>query len=84
MMSDIENEILEELFFVISYNELLEEVGCAERDLEQGLLSLIQREWVKAFSEIDGEPLEIAYIEDHMKTLYFLASKQGMLALHGH
>jgi hypothetical protein len=81
-MTDREYEILDELYFTMSFHQLCKELGSTEESvLLSDLVALIQKGWVKAMQPgIEAELEDIDFIEKHYKEINFLASKKGLLA----
>lgn len=79
-MTDLEYDILDELYFVISYEELIQQVDMAESDLRKGIFELFSKGWVRVFSDPD-ETLDYENLtEELLSTGYLLASKAGLKA----
>ncbi|GJM60303.1 hypothetical protein [Persicobacter diffluens] len=83
-MTALESEILEELFFVISYPDLLEELQMEKEELDVSLKILVRKGWVKAMESLDAEAISMDLFESRFEKLYYLATKEGLLKLHGH
>ncbi|KXX71779.1 hypothetical protein [Flammeovirga sp. SJP92] len=80
-MTDIEYDILDELYFVVSFKDLLSEVSLQEETLKTTLKSLIEKGWVRSFSSPSEEiEIELSDFENLYSSLYYLASKKGLLA----
>jgi hypothetical protein len=80
-MSDIEFEILDELYFVSSFEELLKNVSFGETELKEELQSLIKKGWVKGL-DITSDDV-VSDLEKINKNIYqynYLATKEGLLA----
>lgn len=79
-MTDLEFDLLDELYFVISFQEILVELNWTSDVLSQELEKLLQKEWIKT---IERETmLELTLVPpsaDYHKYL-FLATKKGLLA----
>ena len=81
-MTDREYEILDALYFTISFESLQKELEAEELKLKDELLSLIEKDWVKCLEKISEEEIEdIELIKVNYKKYNFLASKKG-LTLH--
>ena len=80
-MTDREYDVLDELYFIKSWDELLDSAGLRPSDLRLILVDLIQRGWVKAVSVFDGEmppdDLEAIRLPEQF---HYLATKAGLLA----
>lgn len=80
-MTDQEYEILDELYFVITFSDLRKRLQADEDLLKLELLALIRKGWVKVFDD-DAETLieDFSTIETHFKNYRYLATKEGLLA----
>lgn len=80
-MSDLEYDIVDELYFLTTYSMLKNNLKMSDNDLFLGLNSLIQSQFVQYFIEMDGESNpNIAFNIETMQKLLFLASKKGLFA----
>ena len=80
-MTDLEYEILDEMYFVISFQELMDTLSLTEMDLKDSLASLLQRGYIKCFSNVSDEiPPERVDFENNYRNYHYLASKQGLFA----
>ena len=79
-MTDLEFDLLDELYFVISFQEILAELSWSTEVLSEELEKLLHKEWIKT---IERETmLELTLVPptaDYHKYL-FLATKKGLLA----
>lgn len=78
-MTDIEYNILDELYFIINFKQLVSETQLSEETLKVELRKLIDKNWVRAFSSPDEE-IDHSNFEQLYSSLYYLASKKGLLA----
>jgi hypothetical protein len=79
-MTDREYEILDALYFTISFDVLIRELETEEMKLIEELLELIRKGWVKCLeknSEQEVEVLEL--VKMNYKEYNFLASKKGLM-----
>ena len=80
-MTELEYEILDELYFVISFQELLEKLSLDEPELKKCLASLLQQNYIKCFRTISDEiPPEHLDFENNYRNYHYLASKEGLFA----
>jgi hypothetical protein len=80
-MTDTEFEILDALYFIVSFEELKAELGYSEGSLKKELLSLIDKGWVKMMERIsDIEIRDRKEFEFHYKNYNYLATKDGLFA----
>ncbi len=78
-MTDDEFALLDELYFVIAYDQLQQDVGFSDEKLSELILDFYERGWVKILETVDMEVAEIPQRET-LKSCYFLASKKGLQA----
>jgi hypothetical protein len=79
-MSDDEFEILDQLYFVTSYNDLSTQLELDADSLQNHLLALLKKGYIKALSIPDLE-IQPSELEESNLTFYFyLATKKGLLA----
>jgi len=80
-MRDLEFEILDELYFLITYQNLAQRVSVSEKELRNVLGNMVSKRWVRCFRAVD-EDLEWEDVDfEHQYTNYhYLASKAGLLA----
>ncbi len=80
-MTDEEFDVLDELYFVISYNDLVRALVIDETKLVEVLNSLHQRDFIKVLSnaddEVDDNDVDLA---QKANTYFYLITKKGLLA----
>ena len=80
-MTDLEFEILDELYFVQTFDALLDSININEDELKHSLSQLIKKGWVKCMNSLTEEVLaDIPEFEDRYKNYFYLATKAGLLA----
>ncbi len=80
-MTDAEFDVMDELYFVISFPDLQKSLGFSETDLKKVLASLVQRNYVKCFENISDElPHDAVDFERNYGIYHYLASKEGLFA----
>jgi hypothetical protein len=79
-MSDEEFDVLDELYFVQPYAFLQETLGWEDKRLLETLTLLVEKGWVKCFTEPDQECFEAIHLEEVGKELLYLATKKGLMA----
>ncbi|TAF73463.1 MAG: hypothetical protein EAZ53_12425 [Bacteroidetes bacterium] len=79
-MTDLEFDILDELYFVTSYAELQKKTMLDANLLSQNLIQLIKIEYVNYFLLADGVQNPTIDLNTSISKLYFLASKKGLFA----
>lgn len=83
-MTDLEFDILDELYFVTNWNDLADALGrpVADPDLRAAVEGLVRRGLVRTYfpdpdSEMAYQPLLFG---EHYRQMLYLASKAGLLA----
>ena len=83
-MTDLEYDVLDELYFVISFPQLLATLELEEEVLKEVLRTLLSKQWVKCFEnqadELNTNETDFA---SQFKNYFYLATKAGLLAHHG-
>jgi hypothetical protein len=83
-MTDLEFEILDELYFVQSYEGILASTKLKETDIQKTLYSLLEKGWIKCCYPIEREiPFQPEKFEDSFRNYYYIATKAGLLAHNG-
>jgi len=80
-MSDLEFDILDELYFLIHYDDLSQTLGLSDEDLKPILQKMVRKGWLRCYTEPDVE-LEATNIdiEINFRKYHYLASKEGLKA----
>jgi hypothetical protein len=83
-MTDLEFDVLDELYFVVPYQQIKEELELEDETLREVLRQLLDKGWIKCFLSASEEALqdEIDF-ENKYQTYFYLASKKGLLAHNG-
>jgi hypothetical protein len=80
-MSDIEYQVLDELYFMISFHKLMEITELDEFSLKNCLRILISKGWVRCFKDAKGEKhIEDIDFDNKFADYQYLATKKGLLA----
>lgn len=80
-MSDLEFDVLDQLYFVIGLEELSKEMEMDEVELWNVLRGMIKKEWVKVMKNQSDEEVDWTQIsEEALHPYVFLATKKGLLA----
>ncbi|HHP7240873.1 MAG TPA: transporter [Cyclobacteriaceae bacterium] len=80
-MSDLEFSILDELYFVKSFTELIEVCDLDNDELKKLLGKMHRKGWIKILKDSQNEvPEEDFDFEVLYKQYYYVASKMGLLA----
>lgn len=83
-MSDLEFDVLDELYFVISFTDLQKATNLSGEELKEILLTLFRKGWLKVFKSISEELSEETFdLDSDAQNYYYLASKTGLLAHNG-
>lgn len=77
-----ELDLMDELYFIKHWDELLEATEWAPATLRDTLWGLMQRGMVRTASQQDGVAPHLPQSPQELKDCYFLATKEGLLALH--
>lgn len=80
-MSDLEFEVLDQLYFLISFHELEESLSIEQGELITILDDMIKKDWIRVYR---SEDVELSTVELDLKNNYneyrYLASKKGLFA----
>ena len=80
-MTDAEFDILDELYFVTPFAELLAAAEIEKEALGKTLVSLYEKGWLRVYSERDTEiKPESEDLHRNLEHYLFLASKEGLMA----
>jgi hypothetical protein len=80
-MTDREYEILDALYFTVSFDVIKNELDTDELTLRNDLLALIDKGWVKCLEKISEAEIEDKeLVKKNYKEYNFLASKTGLIA----
>ena len=77
-MTNIEFEILDELYFVISFDELLAELDFDKELLVNELRKLYQKGWIRVYDGIDKELENHVLLDESFSKYRFFVSKKGL------
>jgi hypothetical protein len=85
MMTDLEFDVLDELYFVIEFHDLLQSTELDDKTLYNCLKTLKAKGWIKCFKGMDEElPISEIDFDKNYRTYSYLATKKGLLAHNGH
>ncbi|QNL22725.1 hypothetical protein HZR84_12495 [Hyphobacterium sp. CCMP332] len=80
-MNDVQFEILDELYFVISFKDIRASLDIENDTLLHQLREMVKKGWVKCFEkETEIAISDIDYSDEKFKSYLFLASKKGLFA----
>ena len=76
--------MLDELYFVVSFNELQTTLDLEADELKNVLQTLLRRDWVKCLSnQTDELSASEVNFEENYRDYFYLATKSGLLSHHG-
>lgn len=78
-MSEEEFDLLDELYFVQSYDHLKMELDWEDEKLLGTLQLLIEKEWIRCYSSQDEEVFKNYELEKNGKSYFYLATKKGLM-----
>ncbi|QCR22422.1 hypothetical protein [Pontibacter sp. SGAir0037] len=80
-MTEVEFDILDELYFVASYSDLRGTLSLSDEELCAGLNSLLEKGYIKIlYPDQDTEhAYDAASFSKHCQQYYFLATKAGLV-----
>ena len=79
-MTDQEFDVLDELYFVQSYEFLVSEVDLEFEEIKEALQSLLEKKYIKCLSSMDEEVFEQELdFENNYASYFYLATKAGLL-----
>jgi hypothetical protein len=79
-MTDIEDLIIDQLYFVTPFKAIANEVDIPTAELGAELWLLISKGWVKCFTDPEHEvQVTKADFDNHFTNYHYLASKKGLL-----
>ena len=80
-MTDLEFDVLDELYFIHSFDHLMRELQLDELLIVDVLLMLHGKEWIKCYKNHNDEVEKgQADIKSNYKHYLYLATKKGLLA----
>ncbi|MFN3562264.1 MAG: hypothetical protein ACK4XY_01895 [Chloroherpetonaceae bacterium] len=83
-LSKHEEDILEALHFMLSFDDLLQETNINEQILDKSLRALMRDELVQAlkWNSEKNDFIALDTIPDELRGLHFLATKHGLFSYH--
>ena len=78
-MTDDEFDLLDELYFLQSYDYLKNKLGWEDERLLVTLDLLLRKAWIKCYSSPEEEIFNTPALNENGKELHYLATKQGLL-----
>ncbi len=80
-MTELEFDILDEMYFLISFDKLRQELELETDLLVDQLANLHSKGWIRILSgEVDAHPDALANFKEEFRNYNYLASKTGLLA----
>ncbi len=81
MMTDKEFDLLDELYFIRSYQYLSKTLDVNDEDLKLTLEGLLKRGWINYYiSPMEEIEFDIRDFEKEYRNYHYLATKAGLLA----
>ncbi len=79
-MNDLEFDILDEIYFVESFERIQHRLGIDAYSLKEALKKMIEKGWVKCFANGYTEIIADTHsFEEKYQTYQYLATKEGLL-----
>ena len=78
-MTDAEFDILDELYFVISFKDLQNQLDMDEMDLIEHLRKIFEKGWVRIFDDPESTA-DVLFSTESISSAFLLASKSGLKA----
>lgn len=83
-MTEQEFDLLDELYFILSYDELMQKCDLSEQDLKSVLFQLLAKAWIKCYFPIEQEiGFDRLLFEENFRKYYYIATKAGLIAHNG-
>lgn len=80
-MSDHEYDVLDELYFLIEFKELIYKLGMEDNEIKPVLIKLFNRGWLRCYEEPEKElENDKVDLEINFRKYLYLASKAGLKA----
>ena len=87
LLNDLQFDILDALYFVEPFANILEEVNASRPILIDELRTMIDRGWIQVmeFDKEQGDYYRSTIFDtDRLESYFFLATKKGLLKHNGH
>ncbi len=79
-MTDLEFVIIDELYFICNFNELLFNTSIEIQELKSTLWQLLEQDLIKCLVEEEEQNISLVDFELNFKKYHYIASKKGLLA----
>lgn len=78
-MTDVEFDIIDELYFVTAYKDLREATDLSDDQLRENLVKMTKKGWVRVYKSVDEESeLDKLDLNKDYQSFFYLASKKGL------
>ncbi|MEP1032079.1 transporter [Ekhidna sp.] len=78
-MTDLEFDIIDELYFVTAYSDLKEAIDFSDDVLKVNLANMAKQGWVRVYKSVNEESeLDQLDLENDFQSYFYLASKKGL------
>ncbi|GAB4238954.1 MAG: hypothetical protein Tsb0034_14860 [Ekhidna sp.] len=78
-MTNLEYDIIDELYFVTSYHDVKQNTGFDDATLKGALIKLLNDGLIRVYTSVDeASELEDVNMDAHFQSYYYLASKKGL------
>lgn len=78
-MTNDEFDLLDELYFLQSYQYLKSSLEWEDHKLLENLAQLLEKGWIRCYVAPENEIFDALPLTDKGKTYYYLATKEGLL-----
>jgi hypothetical protein len=80
-MTDLEFELIDQLYFVQTFEVLCNSLNMSESELKLTLKSVFDKDWIKVLDKkTDAEITDSDVWEKDFRNFYYLATKKGLFA----
>lgn len=76
-MTELEFDVLDELYFVVKFEEIVKKLETEPEKIKQTLQELYNKNWIKVLESHDLEVKNVN-LKEYCENYYFLASKLGL------
>lgn len=80
-MTDVEFEVLDQIYFVTAFDEIVENLSFSEVQVRDILNEMLEKDWVRVYYDGENEVLSKDIdMTNKYQSYCFLASKKGLFA----
>lgn len=80
-MSDLEFELIDELYFLSSFQDLSKKLGISDSELKELIKLVVQKGWVKCLDPLSEEDVtDSVDLYNRYKDFNYLVTKKGLFA----